>query len=178
MNKYPLGVRLFHWIVGLLFVALICVGLWMTSLPDNYPGRSSFYALHKSFGILALVLVILRFGTRLISVIPDYKDLKIKNYEIKLARLVHLLLYTLMFIMPISGYCMTNFGGYPPAFFGMPVYSIQLSDKNLSHHIASIFYQLHVYGAYLIIALVSMHILGALKHYFIDKVNIFRRVWF
>lgn len=172
MNKYPLLMRINHWVMALLIIILISVGMWMSELPNDYPGKYDIYDLHKSFGIVAILFVIFRLSVRLRSAIPSLPK-EISPFEQKAGHAVHLILYALIFAMPISGYLMSNYGGYPIHFFGklMPVFV----EKN--HELGTFFRGVHGYAAWSLIVIISLHVIGSIKHLLIDKVNLAKRMW-
>ncbi len=163
-----------HWVVSLFIIGQLSVGLWMSNLPDTYPDKFYYYNMHKSFGLILLALICLRLVARIVSVIPSYKRLRIKGYEIKLAKVTHLLLYIFMFVLPLSGYTMSNLGGHPINFFGIQV--INLLPTKMHGAAAGMFHSIHVYGGITLITLIVLHILGSMKHYFVDKTNLLKRM--
>lgn len=172
MEKYTLSMRVVHWIMSLLIIILLGVGLWMTGLPNDYPGKYDYYALHKSFGVVALVLVLLRLSIRMRSQIPALPK-KIIKFDANLSKITILVLYICMFAMPLSGYLMSNFAGYPVPFFGMELPSFV--EKNPD--VAKFFREVHGYAGYTLIVMILLHVAGSVKHLAVEKVNLFRRMW-
>ncbi len=66
-NRWGVGARTLHWIMAVLIIGLGIVGLYMSDLP-NSPQKIKIYALHKSFGLTVLALVLV--GAIPGSVIP------------------------------------------------------------------------------------------------------------
>lgn len=172
MTKYPLIMRITHWIMALLILTLLGVGMWMESLPDTYPGKYDFYALHKSFGIVALLFVVFRLSVRLRSDVPKLPK-EITKFDSLLSAATIGILYVCMFAMPLSGYLMSNFGGHPVMLFNIPVPSIVGQNPELG----KFFREVHGIGGWTLIVLISLHLLGTLKHYFVEKVNLLQRIW-
>lgn len=48
-----------HWIVGFAFIGVFIVGLYMADLPRG-PEKMELMALHKSFGVLILLIALAR----------------------------------------------------------------------------------------------------------------------
>jgi len=94
--------------------------------------------------------------------------------ETYLVKSVHGLLYIAMIAFPLTGIGMSMMGGRKVLVFGHALPA--LLPKNES--IAKILYTSHVWISYAIIALVSMHVLGALFHHFVRKDNVLRRMSF
>lgn len=172
MTKYPLIMRITHWIMAALILTLLGVGMWMEGLPDTYPGKYDYYALHKSFGVVALLFVIFRISVRLRSAVPKLPA-EITKFDSMLSTGTIALLYLCMLGMPLSGYFMSTFGGYPVSMFGIPIPSI--FEKN--PELGKFFREMHGLGGWMLIVLISLHLLGTLKHYLIEKVNLLQRIW-
>lgn len=172
MQKYPPSMRIMHWILALTIITLICVGLWMSGLASDDPRKFQIYPLHKSFGICALILVIFRVAIRLSSKVPQLPK-EINAFDSRLAAVTYFLLYAAMFVMPLSGYLMSELGGYHVVFFSLPLPSIMPIDKELS----KIFHSMHVYGGYVMIGLIALHLAGNIKHMIFEKVNLLKRIW-
>lgn len=161
----------FHWVMAIIVISLIILGLYMTSLPDS-DGKFALYDIHKEFGILILGLVCLRVSWRLMGTLPPLTS--VARLERFLAIFVHWALYFCMFAMPLSGLFMTGAAGYQAHFFGWAVPSVMAPNKTL----APVFAFLHEWIGYSLIALISLHFLGAMKHHFYDKNDILKRMSF
>ena len=174
-NKYSLTIRILHWLMSAIIISLIIVGFWMTSLPADYPGKFDFYKLHKSFGITALLLVcirsVIKYNDRRKLKVPDF-PLQIDNLSRVLYKVVLTLLYIAMFGMPISGYLMSSYGGHQVMWFSIPLPN--LVEKN--QQLGNLFWQVHSICAFLFVALISLHIIGYLKHLLWDKINLLPRI--
>src|SRR5215471_15583911 len=82
-----------HWVMAVLLIGLLIVGLYMVRLPIGLE-KLKMYGWHKEYGILALMLVIVRFTWRLTNKTPY---LNIPLLEKIAARTVHWLFYVFMF---------------------------------------------------------------------------------
>jgi len=95
------------------------------------------------------------------------------RWEMKAARAVQLLLYVSILVMPISGVLMSVAAGKPPNFFGY--YEIpQFIEKN--EFISKFFFNIHATTSYIVIGLVILHTAAALKHHFINKDRVLKRM--
>lgn len=164
IQKYPLAIRVIHWFMALSILGLIVVGYYMTGLSKDDPSRGDMYNLHKSFGSLVLILVIIRLSVRIFTKVPPLPK-AIPDKEKKAAAAAHILLYALMFSVPILGFAMSNGYGYPVHLFAleMPV----LFEKNIE--LAKLANEWHEIMAYVLLAIVGLHFAGAMKHRFMDK---------
>jgi len=170
-ERYGYAAMLFHWLVGVLLVGMIVLGLYMTSLQyGDY--RDDFYALHKSTGIIVFILVFARVLWRSISVIPDFPD-KIRRIEIRRAQLTQKLLYIAMFVLPISGYINISAGNFELNIFGLFDVPRVVSENGFVEVLSL---AVHMGGTYVLVALILLHIFAALKHHFLLKNNLLRRM--
>ncbi len=158
-----------HWLMALLIIGLLAVGLYMTNLPAGEQ-KSTLYGWHKSFGIIILVLALLRVIWSLSNKTPS---LNIVRYEQIAARCMHFILYILMIFMPLSGWIMSCAAGHPPSLFGMVTLPNIVAPNN---ELRDVFALMHQWIAYCLIVLIVIHVLAALKHHFIDKNDILRRM--
>lgn len=161
----------FHWLIALLIISMLALGLYMVDLPIGLT-KMKLYRWHKEWGILILGIVLLRLFWRAINVRPR---LNIEAWEKLIARLTHHMLYILMVMMPLTGWCMSSAAGLSVSFFGIMVMPDIISpDATLR----PIFAKLHQSLAYLLIALIILHVLAALKHHFINRDDVLRRMFY
>jgi cytochrome b561 len=125
-------------------------------------------------GLTVLSLVILRILWALTSIKPGLPEI-MKPWERYSERYLHFTLYLLLLIMPLSGWLMSTAAGYAPSFFGL--FSIPMPRISHNENLAGFAGEIHYKVAWLLILLVSIHILAAFKHHFIDKDNILKRMW-
>ena len=163
--------KLFHWLIVLLVIAMIIIGFTMGHIDDKM-FRREVYALHKSFGLTILGLMLLRLLWRLINKRPELPT-HIPKWQQKAANASHWLMYALLLAMPMSGLVMSTAAGHPPKFFNLFIVSLPIEKSKL---IASSASTVHTVIAWCIIATVSTHILAALKHHFIDRDTVLMRM--
>ena len=159
-QKYPVLIRLLHWLMAICILGLIASGWYMAGLDQNAPNKHDLYPWHKSFGVLMLIAIVLRVVVRLISSIPTLPQ-SLPGYEKKLAHLAHGLLYLLMFLVPVSGYLMSAMGGHDIFLF-----QIQMPDLADNKELAGIMHEIHEVAPYVLLGVIVLHVLGALKHRF------------
>ena len=169
-TKYPGSMRALHWLRALVVIGTLSVGLLMVNLPDDLPAKfEQLYPKHKQFGLLALLLglVQLVLRTRARQRLPA-PPAGLRPWERALSTFVHRAFYALLIIVPLMGYSMsstyTQSDGVPFFFFGqLP----ELLPKNDNWF--EVFRWLHRIFAYTLLALVVLHVAGALKHRFLDR---------
>src|SRR6478609_5858892 len=102
--------RLLHWVIAFLLIGLISLGWYMTSIGDQ-PNSSWYFNLHKSFGLIAAMLIFFRLIWRLAHK-PAPLPSSVPRWQAILSRAIHFLLYFCMLIMPISGFIGASFSKY------------------------------------------------------------------
>jgi len=170
-GRYPLSIRILHWLMALMIIGLLAAGLIMVKLPHG-PDRDFVFALHKSFGLTVLALAFLRVAYRLRLGAPPLPGI-IPAVERFMARLGHLALYTFMFVMPISGYVMTaSFAVKPVNWFGIPLPHLIGIDRDRG----KLADEIHEWAAYLLIAMIVLHVGAVLLHYLKQRINLLQRM--
>lgn len=168
-GRYRLPAIALHWVVAILIIGMIGIGLYMTSLPKG-PMRNWYFELHKSLGLTAAAIILLRIVWRISHKGPALPAMP--AWQMLAAKASHHLLYLGMVIMPLSGYLASSFTKYPIKWFGHRLPYWAWPDKHLNHVLDVI----HSTTAYILIALVSIHVLAALKHLLVDRDGVFRRM--
>ncbi len=170
---------IFHWLIALFIIGLLIVGKFMTSLEENDPLRFVLTQTHKSFGITVLVLSVLRVLWRL-SHKPPPEPASLPTWQKKAAGGAHLMLYALMFILPITGWVMVSASplNIDTVLFGVVTlpHIPGLMDLANSENIASSFHHYHEYAGTALIVILLLHIGAALKHHYFDKDTILSRM--
>lgn len=162
-DRWSGGSRLFHWVTALLIFILLPLGMWMTGLPFS-DFKLELYNCHKTLGLLVLILFIARIGWRMAHTAPAELSSH-AVWEKKLAAATHVLLYALLFLIPLSGWVMSSAGEFPVIFFGQPVPPI--APKN--EWLFDVTREAHEIMAFVLAFLIGLHIAGALKHFVIDR---------
>ena len=169
-RRYTLVAIVLHWLIALGILALLGLGLAMTrgSLPPME--RFALYQWHKSVGITVLVLMALRVVWRLFHKPPPLPEAMPKA-ERRAAGLAHLALYGLLLAMPLVGWAMVSASPYniPTVLYGtipwphLPVLP-ELPNKAAVEGVLKL---AHSYGAWLLIALLILHVGAALRHHLV-----------
>jgi cytochrome b561 len=174
VDNYSKTSIVLHWLLaGLIFIQL-SIGLDMVGIPKGLDGKRAFwFTLHKSLGICIAALVVYRLLWRVRNGVPEPLN-SMRPWEQLLSSTNHCLLYFCMVLMPLSGILGSLFSKYPLKFFG--VLLPKLIDYNIL--IKELLSQVHQVTSYLFIFLISIHVLAALKHLFIDCDGVFGRMMF
>ena len=159
-----------HWLLALMIIGSLSLGLYMADLPFS-PARLKLYNWHKWAGVTILVLSALRLLWRLTHRPPA--DLPMPAWQQRAARGAHLALYGFFFAVPLAGWAYSSAAGFPVVWFGvLPLPDFVPVDRALSESLKP----LHRWLAYALGAVVMLHVAGALKHHFIDRDGLLRRM--
>jgi cytochrome b561 len=160
-----------HWLVVLLIVTQWLLAERADSLPLGM-AKLETLAWHKSLGLTVLMLAVLRLAWRLMNTVPDLTA-ETRPWERQLARLSHLLLYALIFALPVSGWLMSSAKNYPVSWFKLFQFpDLVAPSEQLFRQMRDLHHLL--FGALVVVAL--LHVAGALKHHFIDRNDVLRRM--
>jgi cytochrome b561 len=168
---YGAVAKAFHWILFLMLTFSIIAGNFLASMPKG-PEKLQAAGLHKSFGVILLTLILLRFVWRLINETPKLPD-GTTAIQAMLAKGMHWALYILMFAQPLSGILMTQSAGFPVSFFGLFEFPVLL-DK--SPEFAEFFRAMHG-TVWILLVLASIgHAGAAIHHHFFKKDNVLKQM--
>lgn len=170
-NSYGIVAKGFHWLLFLMLTFSIIAGNFLASMPKGVE-KLQAAGMHKSFGLVILTLVLLRLGWRLINVQPKDPE-GTPAVQSLMAHAIHWVLYALMFAQPLSGILMSQAAGFPVGFFGLFELPVLL-DKDPS--MAEFFRGVHGTVWILLVLAVIGHAGAALRHHFIKKDDVLKRM--
>ena len=184
-TRYTKTAKILHWLIAIAIFGMFALGWYMSELPKEGPKqmaydlfdwgiytwnlseevspRTFYFNLHKSIGITILALILVRIFWRFTHTAPAMLA-SYKAWETKLASGVHRLLYVLMVALPLSGLMMAVASKYGVKWFGLEFIG-GLDNTPLRE----VFKGVHEIVGVVILFIIIVHILGALKHKFIDK---------
>ncbi len=159
-----------HWIIVLLII-----NQWVIAQrAEELTGFAKFKALawHKSFGMTILMLAVIRLAWRLANPVPDLST-ETRPWERRLANGSHLLLYLLIFAMPLTGWLMSSAKAYGVSWFNLFAFPDLVGR---SERVYETMHSLHEWLFAALVTVALLHVAGALKHHFIDRNNVLRRM--
>lgn len=161
-----------HWTVAAVLLFSVVLGLVIGNVEES-DATETVLAIHKSFGITIFVCVLFRLAWRLTHAAPPLPA-NTPAYQRKLAGLTHALLYATLLALPVAGYVAVAARGRETKFFGLfEVPQWAPLSRALSQNATAI----HVYGQYVLYALLVAHIGAALYHHFVLKDDVLARMW-
>jgi cytochrome b561 len=170
-RRYTWQAVLLHWLLAALIIGMLWLGYSLEDIPRNTPARGFYVNLHKSFGVLVLLLVLARLAWRATHPAPPFPP-AMPRWQALAAAWTHRLLYLCILLQPLSGYLGSSFGKFGVRFFGIPLPQWGWEDKALH----SFFEVIHEAVAVALIVLIAIHVLAALKHLLVDRDQVFQRM--
>ncbi len=171
-DRYGHVAQLLHWVVVGLIITQFVLASIIEELPKSSLERFETTSLHKSIGVTVLLLAVVRLAWRAYSP-PPLLPGTMKPWERSVAQLTHFGLYGLMFVLPLSGWLWSNSAGYAVNYFGLTDLP-RLVGK--SDALQDVFHEGHELLATALFVLALLHLAAALKHHFLDRDTVLRRM--
>ncbi|MEQ8604775.1 MAG: cytochrome b [Marivibrio sp.] len=169
--RYDPVAQALHWGMAALIIGNFGLALYMEDLPP-VPSTIELYNLHKSLGLAALALAAFRLGWRWRHPAPKIPD-DHPRWEKTAAAASHYLLYLLIFLQPLSGLMIAFASQYPTTVF----WAVNLpSPIDPSKAIESAAKAVHYWGQWAMAGVVGVHVLAALRHHFVLRNDILKRM--
>jgi cytochrome b561 len=165
--------KLLHWIGAVMILLLLVHGWWMTHLTPR-PERLANYAGHSALGYDLLAILILRLLWRWFNPVPELPA-ELKPWERMSARLGHFLLYCFMLAVSLTGWLVATTARTPMTkdVFGLNVPPLVTTlDRSVRQWIE----ETHMVLAYVLAAVVVVHVMGALRHHLVKRNDVLRRM--
>jgi cytochrome b561 len=159
-----------HWLIAVLAFSQLAMGKFFEVEADEDNG---LFGWHTALGLLVLVLMVVRLGWRLSHDVPRLPA-RTPAWQQATARAMHLAFYALLIALPLSGWLMTSVEGDPVSFFGwftvppLPVPGGEASEDLIE--------ETHEVLGNLLLILAGIHVLAGLKHHFVDRDDVLRRM--
>ncbi len=151
---------------------MLPVGVLLQYAPQG-PVQNTLYDLHRSTGVLLLAFAIIRLGYRFAQTPPPLPA-DIPAIQRHAAAIVHLLLYALLFAIPIVGWWGTSaFGAAITVFWLFELPPLVAKDPALSEQVLA----LHGWLGLTLTGLIGLHAGAALHHHLVRKDETLRRMW-
>ncbi len=155
--------RSFHWVLGVTILGMLAFGWWMNHIPAR-PDRFFHRSIHADIGYL--VLLLLRLIWRGMNPTPRWRRIA--------AQVSHGALYALTILVAMLGWA--HSGAHTPDYadwFGLfRVPQITSPDKA----VAQAYEDRHIFFAYVLLALIVIHIAAAAWHHFARRDRVTSRM--
>jgi cytochrome b561 len=181
-GRYTVPAMVFHWLVALGIACNFLIVWTVDSLPKS--AERPMVNLHKSIGLTVLGLAFLRVIWRLTHRPPPIPS-GYPKWERGLAHAAHYALYALIFAMPLTGWihdsAFKDASKFPLTLFGViPWFRLGFIthlDPATKEQVHQQWGEIHGFLGWCLLAVVVLHILGALKHQFLDRDPEIQRMW-
>jgi cytochrome b561 len=163
-----------HWLAVLAIILMLAIGFRADMLDDagDRAGRAAAMTWHVGLGAFIFVLLLVRVLSSWLQ--PKPTPVEQPRQLMWLASATHQLLLIAILIQIISGPLAVWSGGRPINVFDAFAIPSPFAERHEgAHEFAEL---LHAIGRWSIIALASLHILAVVKHAFIDKDRVLRRM--
>ena len=158
-TRYSAPAQLLHWLTALTIFTTLPLGWIIAHMAREAPNHHIFTYLHKSFGVLALFLIVARLAWLTIRRPPPLPP-RLAKWEIGLAHATHLFLYVIFIVMPVSGYILSSAReGHPVSFFGLLLPAVPENPG-----LAKLANTVHLTGQYAVYLFLVAHLVGIVWH--------------
>lgn len=169
VQRYNSVARALHWILAILIIGNLAGGL----LHDALEGVVEVMPIHKATGLLILALAVFRIVWRLTNRPPPLPG-HVHGLERTAAQAAHAGLYALMLVMPLTGWIFSSAGKWPLSFYGL--FDVPKLPFTKGDPIVGAAHEGHEILGWVFLALIVLHIAAALRHHFVLKDNVLRRM--
>ena len=167
--QYGTTAKVLHWLIVALLLVQYLIGWLMPDVHAGPPGQPMTF--HISFGIVILVLIVLRFGWRLTH--PVAPETSLPRWQRLTSEAVHWLLYALVLATAITGWLFASFRGWSMSFFYLAPMPMFGSDNAEAGKVID---GLHQAMEWSLLVMIGAHVAVALVHLFIYRDRIMQRM--
>ena len=168
LTDYGLISKIFHWLSAAALLIQIPLGFYLVDL-DFSDKRLTIESIHVALGLSIFYLTILRLFYKLINPTPALTKSIFSGQKI-IAKLNHVFLYVSILVITISGALKKLFNG---EILNLLFFDLEIKDN---FDLAELFYEIHIFGNYMLIALILLHISAVIIHKILFKENLLRRI--
>ena len=168
LTEYGFISKIFHWLSAAVLVAQIPLGFYLVDL-DFSENRVFIENIHVTIGLGIFYLTILRLIYKLFNPTPALGNSVFIGQRV-IAKLNHILLYLSILVITISGALKKLFNGEILDLF---IFDLEITDN---FDLAELFYEIHIFGNYTLIALILLHISAVIIHKILFKENLLKRI--
>jgi cytochrome b561 len=168
--QYGTTAKVFHWLIVALLLVQYPIG-WL--MPDIHRGVKPGAAMtfHVSFGMVILVLIVLRLAWRLAH--PVAPESSLLPWQRLSSEAVHRLLYALVLATTVSGWLFASFRGWSMSFFYLAPLPMLTSDNAAAGKTMD---GLHQAMEWALLVVIGIHVAAAMAHIFIYRDRIIQRM--
>jgi cytochrome b561 len=170
-DPYSSTAKILHWLIVALLIGQYIVAWTMPHIGRNTP-VTTLISLHFSFGTMILLVAIVRLAWRATRGEPAPLD-GVPPWQVQSARVVHWLLYVLLFVVPILGWISASWRGMPLVLVGAEMPKL-IATRAPGWGWTGNVHALLAY--YVMLTLIGLHIVAGLYHYLIRRDRVLQRM--
>lgn len=160
-----------HWLIFVLIACGFTLAVYMTGLQLS-PQKLKYFSWHKWIGVTVFVLAVVRLAWRLTHPAPGLPA-TMPLWQQRAAVVNLVALYVLILVIPPTGWLYSSATGVPTVYLGLvQLPDLLAKDKALAEQLKLV----HVTLNYTMLTLVIIHAAAALKHHFVDRDDVFKRM--
>ncbi len=168
LTEYGIISKFFHWLSAAVLIVQIPLGFYLVDM-DFSEKRLTVESIHVTLGLSIFYLTIFRLIYKTFNPTPDLQNSIFLGQKI-IAKLNHIFLYMVILIITISGALKKLYNGEELDIF---IFNLEIKDN---FELAEIFYEIHIVGNYILIALITLHIFAVIIHKLLFKENLLKRI--
>lgn len=113
-TQFTVLMRILHWLMAVMVLTMLGIGVAMVASLGDY---HRLVSVHRPLGIAILIVVVIRFVNRQFSTLPPFPA-SMSSQERFVAHASEVLLYTLLFVLPLIGWGMLSAARFPIMLYG------------------------------------------------------------
>ncbi len=164
--------RLLHWVLGVMIIGMLAYGWWMNHIPAR-PDRFFHRSIHSDIGYVVLLLTVLRLIWRGVNPTPALPS-DTPRWQRIAAQISYGALYAAVILVTMLGWA--HSGAHTPdysSWFGL-FHVPQFTSPDRAK--AGIYENLHIWMAYVLLALIVIHLAAAGWHHFVRRDRVTARM--
>ena len=167
-TEYGFISKTFHWLSAAVLIIQIPLGFYLVDM-DFSERRLTVESIHVTLGLSIFYLTLLRLIYKTLNPTPRLSRSLFTGQKI-IAKLNHVFLYIAILTITISGALKKLYNGEELDMF---FFNLEIKDN---FELAETFYEIHIFGNYTLITLISLHIFAVIVHKLLFKENLLKRI--
>ena len=168
LTEYGSISKIFHWLSAAVLVFQIPLGFYLVDM-DFSEKRLTIESIHVILGLTIFYLTLFRLIYKAFNPTPSLQNSIFPGQKI-IAKINHIFLYISILTITISGALKKLYNGEE---LNMLFFNLEIQDN---FDLAEIFYEIHIFGNYTLIGLITLHIFAVIIHKILFKENLLKRI--
>ena len=168
LTEYGSISKIFHWLSAAVLVFQIPLGFYLVDM-DFSEKRLTIESIHVILGLTIFYLTLFRLIYKAFNPTPSLQNSIFPGQKI-IAKINHIFLYISILTITMSGALKKLYNGEE---LNMLFFNLEIQDN---FDLAEIFYEIHIFGNYTLIGLITLHIFAVIIHKILFKENLLKRI--